>query len=70
MIRLLACAVCFGGADNAALGHAFNIGIGMLMAATFGLLALGIRWLMKIERQRAEADARHFARLQNAGEIN
>ena len=57
------CAVCFGGADNAKLGAAFNLGIGMLMAATFGLLGAGIMWVVQIERKRAEADARHFAAL-------
>ncbi len=47
-----ACAVCFGLSDNPNIGKAISIGILMLLAATFALLAAITVTVYRIERAR------------------
>ena len=53
---LYACAVCFGGTDNAGLASGLTWGLFVLLAFTFAILgALGLT-VYRIERQRARAE--------------
>ena len=54
---LLACAVCFGGNDNAGLVSGLNWGIFVLMFFTFSILASLMFAVYKIEKGRSEAEA-------------
>ena len=53
---LYACAVCFGGNDNAGIATGLNWGIVVLMTCTVGILVGLATAVYKIEKQRAEAD--------------
>ena len=49
----LACAVCFGGGDNASIALGLNWGIFILMSATVSIIAGLATAVYKIEKGRA-----------------
>ena len=57
---LYACAVCFGGTDNAGLVSGLNWGIFILMGFTFSILAALMFAVYKIEQGRARTEAPHL----------
>ena len=53
---LYACAVCFGGNDNAGIATGLNWGIFVLMTFTVGILGALMITVYKIEKQRAQVE--------------
>lgn len=49
----LGCAVCFGG-EEVRLVKAFYWGGGLLLALTFGILAVLVRYILRSERRKKE----------------